>query len=322
LNGFDSLQGAKLRPASSDASFRRYFRIQSDGNSYIAMDAPPPNEDCRPFASIAGYLESMGLNCPSILGADFERGFVLMTDLGSTQYLDELRRKPDAADLLYADAMNALLRLRKNGEAYQQHLPDYDAEFVAFELGIFREWFCERHLALDFSATDEAQWQDCCEILISNAMRQEKVFMHRDFHSRNLMLTDDNNPGILDFQDAVEGPLTYDLVSLLKDCYIKWPVDKVNQWAVEYYDRLDSDCKSQMNVEDFLKSFDLTGLQRHLKAVGIFARLFHRDGKSAYLDDIPLTLSYIGETAARYAELDFIADLVSNRVLPALHRSD
>ena len=282
------------------------------------MDAPQPHEDCRPFVKIAGYMESMGLNCPRILGADFDNGFVLMTDLGSTQYLAELERSPDRANDLYTDAIDALLLLQENGEAYQQNLPAYDYDFVAFELSIFRDWLCGRHLGIDLSDDEERHWQQCCEVLINNAHRQKQVFMHRDYHSRNLMIASENNPGILDFQDAVEGPLTYDVVSLFKDCYIKWPADKINEWALQYYGRLDSALREELSADKFLQHFDLMGVQRHLKAAGIFARLYHRDKNPGYLDDIPRTLSYISETVPQYEELSFLSDLIDNRVLPAM----
>ena len=286
--------------------------------SFIAMDAPPPHENCRPFVQIAGYLESMGLNCPRILGADFDNGFILMTDLGSKRYLDELERNRDRAPELYNDAIDALLMMQEKGEAYQQQLPTYDYDFIAFELSIFRDWLCGRHLGIDFSDDEEKQWQECCEFLIDNALRQRQVFMHRDYHSRNLMLTGENNPGILDFQDAVEGPLTYDVVSLFKDCYIKWPADQVKEWTLQYFDRLNPELKGDLAADDFIQQFDLMGVQRHLKAAGIFARLNHRDGKSGYLDDIPRTLSYISDTAPRYAELRVLANLVEERILPSL----
>ncbi len=282
------------------------------------MDALPPHEDCRPFVQIAGYLESMGLNCPRILGADFEQGFILMTDLGSTQYLDEFARNPDRAADLYSDAIDALLVLQTHGEAYQLQLPTYDYDFVAFELSIFRDWLCGRHLGIDFSDDEETQWQDCCEVLIDSALRQKQVFMHRDYHSRNLMLTDEANPGILDFQDAVEGPLTYDVVSLFKDCYIKWPADKIKEWALRYFDRLNPALKGDLLAAEFMQQFDLMGVQRHLKAAGIFARLLHRDGKSGYLNDIPRTLSYIGNTAPLYAELGFLSRLLEEKIMPAM----
>ncbi len=282
------------------------------------MDAPPPHENCRPFVQIAGYLESMGLNCPRILGADFENGFILMSDLGSTQYLAELKRNPHRATDLYNDAIDALLVLQENGEVYQHQLPAYDYDLISFELSIFRDWLCGRHLGIDFSNDEEKQWQECCEVLINNALRQRQVFMHRDYHSRNLMLTAENNPGILDFQDAVEGPLTYDVVSLFKDCYIKWPTDRVKEWALQYFDRLNPELKGDMAADDFLQQFDLMGVQRHLKAAGIFARLFHRDGKSGYLNDIPRTLSYISDTAPQYASLNFLSNLIEERILPSM----
>ncbi len=282
------------------------------------MDTAPPHENCRTFVQIAGYLESMGLNCPCILGADFENGFILMSDLGLTQYLDELKKNPDHAIDLYNDAIDALLVLQENGDVYQQQLPTYDYDFVAFELSIFRDWLCGRHLGIDFSNDEERQWQECCEILINNALRQRQVFMHRDYHSRNLMLTGKNNPGILDFQDAVEGPLTYDVVSLFKDCYIKWPTDRVKEWALQYFDRLNRQLKGDLDADDFLQQFDLMGVQRHLKAAGIFARLFHRDGKSGYLNDIPRTLSYISDTAPQYANLSFLSNLIEERILPSM----
>lgn len=322
LAQFDGLADANPQPASTDASFRRYFRVERGTESFIAMDAPPPHEDCHPFVQIAGYLESMGLNSPSILGADFENGFILMTDLGSAQYLDELKRDPHRATDLYDDAIDALLLLQENGEAYQQKLPTYDYDFIAFELSIFRDWLCGRHLGIDFSDDEESQWQECCEFLIDNALRQKQVFMHRDFHSRNLMLTGENNPGVLDFQDAVEGPITYDAVSLFKDCYVKWPADKVKEWALQYFDRLGPDAKGDLSVDEFIRQFDLMGVQRHLKAAGIFARLHHRDGKSGYLNDIPRTLRYISETAPQYGELSFLSDLIENRVLPSMETTE
>ena len=286
------------------------------------MDAPPPHESCRPFAQIAGYLESMGLNCPRVLGADFENGFLLMTDLGSTTYLDEFGKNPDRATDLYNDAVDALLVMQEKGDAFQQQLPTYDYDFIAFELSIFRDWLCGRHLGIDFTEDEEAQWQDSCEFLIDNALRQKQVFMHRDYHSRNLMLTDENNPGILDFQDAVEGPLTYDVVSLFKDCYIRWPDEKIKAWALQYFDRLKPDLKNDLTADDFMRQFDVMGVQRHLKAAGIFARLHHRDEKSAYLDDIPRTLSYIRDTAPQYAELEFLSSLIEEKIVPLMDSSE
>lgn len=315
---FEGLDQGEIRPASGDASFRRYFRVRRDSESFIVMDAPPPHEDCRSFVQIAGYLESMGLNCPRVLGADFDNGFVLMTDLGETRYLDKFEKDRDSAAELYDDAIDALLAMQDKGDAYQQQLPSFDYDFIAFELSIFRDWLCGRHLGIDFSNEEEKQWQINCEFLIDNLLRQEQVFMHRDYHSRNLMVTEQNNPGILDFQDAVEGPLAYDVVSLFKDCYIRWPDEQVRAWALRYFDRLGDELKSDLTGEHFLRQFDLTGVQRHLKAAGIFARLNHRDGKPGYLGDIPRTLEYVTDTASRFEELAFIADLVGNRILPSV----
>ncbi len=318
LAQFDGLADADLQPASVDASFRQYYRVERDAESFIIMDAPPPREDCHPFVQIAGYLESMGLNCPRILGADFDNGFVLMTDLGSTRYFDELRKNSERATELYNRAIDALLTLQEKGEAYQQQLPTYDYDFISFELSIFRDWLCGRHLGIDFTDEEEKQWLNCCEFLIDNALRQKQVFMHRDYHSRNLMVNQENNPGILDFQDAVEGPITYDVVSLFKDCYIKWTADEIEAWALRYYGRLKAETKEELPPDEFLQQFHLMGVQRHLKAAGIFARLNHRDGKSGYLADIPRTLEYITDTAPDFEELAFLSDFVGNRVAPSI----
>ncbi len=321
LAQLDGFGARKFESASADASFRRYFRVHGE-ESYILMDAPPPQEDCRPFVKIAAYLEQMGLNSPRVLQADVERGFLLLTDLGSTLYLAELERNPSNASLLYDDALNALALLQLKGSAYQKELPFYDAKTLHFELSIFHDWLCERHLGINLSDTEERLWSACCDYLIENALQQEMVFVHRDFHSRNLMVTDTNNPGIIDFQDAVEGPITYDLVSLLKDCYVKWPVEQIVQWAMSFYDRLQFDVQSKLDADTFLRQFDLMGVQRHLKAAGIFARLLHRDEKHGYMQDVPRTLSYIVDVAPHYAELEFLSDLISNRILPALERAD
>lgn len=282
------------------------------------MDAPPPAEDCLPFVRIAGYLEAMQLTAPRILEADLENGFLLVSDLGSNHYLDSLQRDPDTADLLYFDAIDALLVLQRRGEAYQSALPSYDEKLLRFELSLFRDWLCDTHLHLEFSEADEKNWRDCCELLIKNALNQPQVFVHRDYHSRNLMLIKNGNPGILDFQDAVEGPLTYDLVSLLKDCYVRWPADQVRQWALYYYQQLNEKIRRQVDEQQFCRYFELTGVQRQLKAAGIFCRLYHRDGKSTYLDDIPRTLNYIVELGSRYQELDILIRLLEEKVLPML----
>jgi aminoglycoside/choline kinase family phosphotransferase len=246
----------------------------------------------------------------------------LLTDLGSTLYLAELNKNPLRADKLYGDAMDALLILQQQGSAFQSELPSYDAELLRFELSLFHDWLCERHLGVSLSESEEQSWNACCAVLVENSLQQETVFVHRDYHSRNLMVTDKNNPGILDFQDAVEGPLTYDLVSLLKDCYVKWPEEQIERWALSFYDRLPNESRDNLDAAAFIRQFDLTGVQRHLKAAGIFARLLHRDGKTGYMQDVPRTLSYIVDVGPRYAELDFLSDLISSRILPALERAD
>ena len=204
------------------------------------------------------------------------------------------------------------------GSEFQSELPPYDEELLSFELSLFHDWLCERHLRIEFTRSDEEQWQATCRLLIDNAIQQAKVFVHRDYHSRNLMVTTDDNPGILDFQDAVEGPLTYDLVSLLKDCYVSWPSDQVKAWALQFYDQLDDGTTAQLGSAKFIRQFDLMGVQRHLKAAGIFARLLHRDGKTGYMPDVPRTLEYIVALGPEYDELAFLTKLISERCLPAL----
>ena len=282
------------------------------------MDAPPEQEDCVPFIRVAGYLEAMQLNAPRVLEADLDQGFLLLTDLGSVQYLEKLGSEAPDAGRLYDDAMRALNTFQHRGTAYQSTLPAFDPPFLEFELSLFHDWLCESHLQIEFSAEDEEEWQSLCDLLVADALDQPQVFVHRDYHSRNLMVTDEDNPGILDFQDAMEGPLTYDLVSLLKDCYIKWPQDKVVDSACDYYATLDRALRGSLSEEDFLRHFELMGVQRHLKAAGIFARLNHRDGKPAYMLDIPRTLSYILDLAPRYPELGFLANLIEKRMLPEL----
>ena len=282
------------------------------------MDAPPELEDCLPFLRVAGYLEAMQLNAARIIEANLDDGFLLLSDLGSRQYLDALLDDTATAPELYADAIKALLAMQRRGAAFQSQLPPYDDTLLRFELSLFHDWLCGTHLGIEFSDEAEQAWQDCCDLLVANALDQPQVFVHRDYHSRNLMLTTARNPGILDFQDAVEGPLTYDLVSLLKDCYVQWPARQVWQWALEFYNGLDRAVRERVDEEQFRRYFELMGAQRHLKAAGIFARLCHRDGKSAYLEDVPRTLSYIAELGPRYPELEFVIDLIESRVLPGM----
>lgn len=276
------------------------------------MDAPPDRENSQPFVEIAGFLDAMQLNAPRVIEADLEQGFLLLSDLGNEQYLDHLNAVPKSASGLYDDAINALLLMQANGSEYQSKLPPYDEKLLRFELSLFHDWLCGTHLTLELGEDDERAWATLCDLLVDNALSQPKVFVHRDYHSRNLMVLPKGNPGILDFQDAVEGPLTYDLVSLLKDCYIRWPAERVRDWALDFNNRLESPVAEPL----FLRWFELMGVQRHIKAAGIFCRLNHRDGKARYLDDVPQTVGYISELAPRYPELAFIADLIDTRVLP------
>ena len=317
----DGLDPATLASASEDASFRHYYRLDDENTTRIVMDAPPEQEDCTPFVRIAGFLERMDLNAPRILASDLELGFLLLSDLGSTLYLAELIHDRSCADSLYGDAISALVRMQKHGTEFQSRLPPYDEKLLSFELSLFHDWLCERHLNIEFSESDEEQWRSCCKLLVDNAIQQSQVFVHRDYHSRNLMVTKNNNPGILDFQDAVEGPVTYDLVSLLKDCYISWPSDQVRKWALRFYDQLDAGTKTSLDSENFLRQFDLMGVQRHLKAAGIFARLLHRDGKTGYMPDVPRTLEYIVALREKYDELAFLVELIEKKCLPELRAS-
>ncbi len=282
------------------------------------MDAPPPQEDCLPFVRVAGYLEAMNLNAPRVIDADLDRGFLLLTDLGTRLYLNELTDNPSSAPTLYADAIGALLVMQREGAAFQAALPPYDEALLRFEMSLFHDWLCGTHLGIHLDAAEERAWQALCDMLTDNALNQPQVFVHRDYHSRNLMVSPHGNPGILDFQDAVEGPLTYDLVSLLKDCYVRWPAEDVWRWALDFYEQLDDTLQTRIDVTLFRRYFELMGVQRHLKAAGIFARLNHRDGKPGYMADVPRTLGYIVDVGDDYEELGFVTALIKERVLPGL----
>jgi aminoglycoside/choline kinase family phosphotransferase len=222
---------------------------------------------------------------------------------------------------LYGDALLSLQSLQERGRPFQAELPPYDDGLLRFELSLFRDWLCGSHLGLDFTEQDEADWHASVDLLIGSALAQPKVFVHRDFHSRNLMVTETHSPGILDFQDAVEGPLTYDLVSLLKDCYIRWPAGQVQSWAMQFHTAIAGKDHRVPDAARFMQNFELMGVQRQLKAAGIFARLCLRDGKSGYLKDVPRTLEYVSEVAPRHRDLAFLGRLIGERCLPALRNS-
>ncbi len=308
-----------LRPASSDASFRRYFRFDLDGETRIVMDAPPEKEDTGPFVRIARQLHAIGLNVPEILAESPEQGFLLLSDLGEVQYLSHLNT--NTVERLYGDALGALAVLQSSGPGADE-LPPYDRELLFAEMGLFRDWFLQRHLGLTLSAEEEKMLVTTFELLVENALQQPQVCVHRDYHSRNLMVSE-HNPGILDFQDAVFGPVTYDLVSLLRDCYIEWPEAQVRAWVQGYHDlALDHGILRGPQSEQFQRWFDLMGVQRHLKAIGIFARLNHRDGKPGYLGDIPRTLGYVRAVCENHTALAPLGRFIAERVVPLLERRE
>ncbi len=301
-------------PASADASFRRYFRVRRGDETFIVMDAPPQHEDCEPFVRISGWLAEMGLHVPQVLAWERENGFLLLTDLGQRDYQSALN--DHTADALYGDALNALVTLQREGTSYLSALPPYDARLLHEEMALFSDWLVKQYVELELPD----DWVETVHALVESALAQPAVFVHRDYHSRNLMVSTPN-PGILDFQDAVAGPLTYDAVSLLRDCYVRWPQEKVTAWRDAYFDRLvAAGLQQRSDHSAFVRAFDLMGVQRHLKAAGIFARLWLRDGKARYLADIPNTLRYIAEVGAGYRETADLAHWVASALLPAFRR--
>ncbi|MCB1924759.1 MAG: phosphotransferase [Gammaproteobacteria bacterium] len=310
------LFGFTLEPASADASFRRYFRVTLDGgDTRIAMDAPPDKEDCRPFIDVAGRLAAAGLHVPHIHHADPAQGFMLLEDLGAESYLSAL---DDASvDALYADAIEALVVMQAGADA--AGLPAYDEAMLQREMALFPDWLLTRHLGLQLDAGERSMLDAARAILVDNALAQPVVCVHRDYHSRNLMRLEVRNPGVIDFQDAVAGPVTYDLVSLLRDCYIAWPQARIDRWVDAYHVQARAaGLLDGVDVAQLATWFDLMGVQRHMKAAGIFARLNHRDGKPGYLADIPRTLQYIVDVGARHAPIAALAGFVEHHVLPRL----
>ena len=302
------LAPASARPASNDASFRRYFRIDAGSGSLIVMDAPPPMEDCRPFVHAARVLGEAGMNVPRVIEADLDRGFLLLTDFGDRTYLDAL--DDGTADALYADASRALIALQVASR--EGVFPAYDRELLLRELMLYPDWYVTRHKGVTLNDTDRELLHRSFETLLANNLGQPRVLVHRDYHSRNLMRLDgEGNPGVLDFQDAVYGALTYDLVSLLRDAYVGWPEERVIDWAVRHWERArKARLPVQQDFSEFYRDFEWMGLQRHLKVLGIFARLCHRDGKRRYLDDLPLVLDYVVKTASRYNAFTGLAKLI------------
>ncbi|MCP1485848.1 aminoglycoside/choline kinase family phosphotransferase [Pseudomonas fluorescens] len=297
--GWGAVPPATLTAASSDASFRRYFRWEGAGRSFVVMDAPPPQENCKPFVDIAFLLAKSGINVPKIYAEDLDRGFLLLNDLGNKTYLDVI--DGENAEQLFSDALQALL-------AFQQlpmvaPLPSYDVALLRRELELFPEWYVKRELGVEFDTVQQQQWQRVSDLLINSALAQPKVLVHRDYMPRNLMLSEPN-PGVLDFQDAVYGPVTYDVTCLFKDAFLSWPEERVRGWLESYWQQASAlNIPVQPDFEDFLRASDLMGVQRHLKVIGIFARICHRDGKPRYLADVPRFFSYIEVVTARRPEL-------------------
>ena len=298
---------ASLTPASSDASFRRYFRWEDGTRSLIVMDAPPPQEDCRPFVKVAGLLARVGVHVPEILASDLEQGFLLLPDLGRQTYLEVINA--DNADALFEDALQALV-------AFQQlpvegQLPAYDEALLHRELQLFPDWYLQRHLGVTLDGAALEAWQATCDLLVASALAQPRVLVHRDYMPRNLMLSTPN-PGVLDFQDAVFGPVSYDVTCLFKDAFLSWPQARGDAWLARYWQLAQTaGIPLPESFAEFQRASDLMGAQRHLKVIGIFARICHRDGKPKYLADVPRFFAYLQEVIARRPELAPLAELLA-----------
>lgn len=307
-----------LSPASADASFRRYFRVKfDDGRTLIVMDAPPQQEDCSSFLRVASLFSAAGVHVPKILAQDLRQGFLLLSDLGSTTFLQALTANSNGIDSvardaeanrLYNDATSALLKIQLVSRPGL--LPDYNEALLLRELNLFPDWYLAYHLQVTPVPSQKAQLDAIFRLILENNLAQPRVFVHRDYHSRNLMVTSPN-PGILDFQDAVYGPITYDLVSLFKDAYIRWDEERILDWLIRYWEQARQlELPVAASFGDFYRDFEWMGVQRHLKVLGIFSRLNYRDGKSGYLKDIPLVANYLRKACERYRELNPLLTLL------------
>jgi aminoglycoside/choline kinase family phosphotransferase len=295
-----------LAPASADASFRRYFRAGFRDGTRIAMDAPPPQEDTAPFTRVAALMREAGLHVPEVIAADTAQGFLLLTDLGNTTYLNAINETN--ADALFADAISALIAWQRASRPGV--LPPYDRALLQRELDLFPEWYVGRHLGVTLSAAQRTQLARIEGLLMDSALAQPQVYVHRDYMPRNLMLSTPN-PGVLDFQDAVYGPITYDVASLFRDAFISWPEPRVIDWVARYWEQAKrAGLPVDADFGEFYRAFEWMGLQRHLKVLGIFARIRYRDGKPAYLEDAPRFLRYAREVAVRYAALSPLLQLL------------
>jgi aminoglycoside/choline kinase family phosphotransferase len=290
-----------LAPASADASFRRYFRATfADGQTRIVMDAPPQHEDCRPFLHIAKLFEDAGTNVPHVYAQDIEQGFLLLSDLGNTTYLQALTAAN--ARGLYEAATDSLIKIQLASR--KNELPPYDEALLLREMRLFPEWYIDKHLNFTLNESQKNKLESVFARIIADNLAQPRVYVHRDYHSRNLMKLEYNNPGILDFQDAVYGPITYDLASLFKDAYVHWEEAEIIDWLARYWEKArKAGLPVNKDFSEFYRDYEWMGVQRHLKVLGIFARLYHRDGKDGYLKDLPLVMSYLRAACARYADL-------------------
>jgi aminoglycoside/choline kinase family phosphotransferase len=318
--GVEPQHPIKSEALTGDAGFRRYFRVSTDSASWILVDAPPDTENTLGFTEIATALAANNLHVPEVIAVDIQCGFMLLSDLGEQLYSTALTcAEAGTVDRLYGDAISALHRIQQCEATPAYPLPIFSPEMLTREMNLLPDWLIEKQLGISLTQSDRQLFSDAFEYLVDNALEQPQVFVHRDYHCRNLMVTNTNNPGIIDFQDAVIGPITYDLVSLLKDCYIKWPDQWIEKQALLFLSEQQqrgnlADCSS----EKFITWFDLMGIQRHLKAAGIFARLNQRDHKPGYLNDIPRTLSYIVETGIRYPAIQPLAKWLQQHVMPLL----
>ena len=276
------------------------------------MDAPPYKESCDIFLHVAKIFHEIGVNVPKIIDKNISNGFILMDDFGSKHYLDIVKENPSKKKSLYSNAIETLLYLQAKGESYHNNFPFYTRDLIRKEILLFVEWFLTIKLGYELTESEKEQFEVCISILIDNALEQPQVLVHRDYHSRNLMVLSSGSPGVLDFQDAVIGPITYDLVSLLRDCYITLPSDLIELLFDKFYENLNENIRNNYSKNRFKKFFDLMGIQRHLKAIGIFSRLNYRDGKQNYLKDIPRTLNYIYHVSENYKELNFLRELIAN----------
>jgi aminoglycoside/choline kinase family phosphotransferase len=310
-------QEIHLDSLSGDAGFRCYYRFSYQQVSYLAVDAPPDKSNNVAFVEIAKLLFANNIVVPEIISSDLSLGFFCITDFGDRLLSDVL--SSDTVIDYYQKAIDELLKITQIKVGSQDNLPNYDADFSLLELNIFTQWLVEKHLSIQLTPEELIELEKCFTVLVNNSETQMKVFMHRDYHSRNLMLTPDDVVAVIDFQDAVSGPITYDIVSLLRDCYIRWPQAIVTKLFDYFIDQISQQFNLSFSRAQWQRWFDLQGLQRHIKASGIFARLHHRDGKSGYLTDIPLTLSYIVDISEQYSELIYLHKFIKQQVQPKLH---